>query len=76
MKLMARNLLCNDYNLEASPTISVIEDSNDFEDQINGFPLLYGSRYKAIKLLGEGTTGAVFKGKDIAADYTCSNKST
>ena len=38
------------------------------EDELSGYPQLYGSRYKVIKHLGKGTTGAVFKGKDIAAD--------
>lgn len=51
-----------------SKTVSIYADRSDIEGEISDFPLLYGSRYKVVKLLGEGTTGAVFKGKDIAAD--------
>jgi len=38
------------------------------DNKLRGYPQLYGNRYKAIKRLGKGTTGAVFKGKDIAAN--------
>ena len=52
---------------ESSP-VSIYADRDDIDGEISDFPLLYGSRYKVVKLLGEGTTGAVFKGKDIAAN--------
>lgn len=41
---------------------------------LRDYPNLYGSRFKPIELLGEGTTGAVFKGKDIAAGKTVAIK--
>lgn len=37
-------------------------------EELSEYPTLYGSRYKVTKLLGKGTTGAVFKGKDIVTD--------
>ena len=39
----------------------------DEDEILSDYPQLYGSRFKVTKLLGKGTTGAVFKGKDIAA---------
>jgi len=44
------------------------------EELLREYPTLYGSRFKPIELLGEGTTGAVFKGKDIVADRTVAIK--
>ena len=44
------------------------------ENVLRDYPTLYGSRFKPIKLLGEGTTGAVFKGTDIIADRTVAIK--
>jgi len=57
-----------------SASASIHAEKDSLEDEISEYPLLYGSRYKAIKLLGEGTTGAVFKGKDIAANKTIAIK--
>ncbi len=37
-------------------------------DELSEYPTLYGSRYKVKNALGQGTTGAVFKGKDIVTD--------
>lgn len=37
-------------------------------DELSEYPKLYGSRYKAKSVLGQGTTGAVFKGMDIVTD--------
>ncbi len=51
-----------------STSITLKDDSSKTEEELSDYPQLYGSRYKAIELLGKGTTGAVFKGKDIAAD--------
>lgn len=54
-------------NLE-STSVAEEQDTSETDDELSDFPLLYGSRYKVIKLLGKGTTGAVFKGKDLASD--------
>ncbi len=53
--------------LESQPDTEEHETS-DIDEELSDYPRLYGSRYKVIKLLGKGTTGAVFKGKDLAAD--------
>ncbi len=37
-------------------------------EELSDYPTLYGSRYKVKNLLGQGTTGAVFKGKDIVTE--------
>lgn len=37
-------------------------------EELSEYPKLYGSRYKILSLLGQGTTGAVFKGRDIVSD--------
>jgi serine/threonine-protein kinase len=37
-------------------------------EELSEYPTLYGSRYKIQKVLGQGTTGAVFKGRDIVTD--------
>ena len=37
-------------------------------EELSEYPSLYGSRYKAKSVLGQGTTGAVFKGIDIVTD--------
>ena len=37
-------------------------------EELSDYPTLYGSRYKIKDILGQGTTGAVFKGKDIVTD--------
>ncbi len=47
--------------------------SNDEQEEVNDaiiddYPSLYGSRYKVTNTIGSGTTGAVFKGKDITED--------
>ncbi len=44
------------------------------ENLLRDYPTLYGSRFKPVDLLGEGTTGAVFKGKDIVANRTVAIK--
>ncbi len=44
------------------------EDEITLSDDLNEYPALYGSRYKVKSTLGQGTTGAVFKGKDIVTD--------
>ena len=69
-------------------TPKTIASQNEFEDTIVvphdelhrddpkliGYPNLYGSRYKIDSLLGEGTSGAVFKGIDIASNKTIAIK--
>ncbi len=45
-----------------------LEEETDLGDDLSEYPTLYGSRYKVISALGEGTTGAVFRGKDIVTD--------
>ncbi|MFK7816307.1 MAG: serine/threonine protein kinase [Gammaproteobacteria bacterium] len=37
-------------------------------EEVSEYPTLYGSRYKVKNILGQGTTGAVFKGKDIVTE--------
>ena len=37
-------------------------------EELSEYPTLYGSRYKIQNVLGQGTTGAVFKGRDIVTD--------
>ncbi len=37
-------------------------------EELSEYPTLYGSRYKVKNILGQGTTGAVFKGYDIVTD--------
>ena len=43
-------------------------------DELDEYPTLYGSRYKIKDVLGQGTTGAVFRGKDIVTDQTIAIK--
>lgn len=54
-------------------TIILAPDAEPEEEAILGeelseYPTLYGSRYKVKDILGQGTTGAVFKGKDIVTE--------
>jgi serine/threonine-protein kinase len=44
------------------------EEKEILGEELSEYPTLYGSRYKVKKILGKGTTGAVFKGKDIVTD--------
>ncbi len=44
------------------------EEDTELDDELSEYPTLYGSRYKVISILGQGTTGAVFRGKDIVTD--------
>ena len=44
------------------------EEDIVLDDELSDYPKLYGSRYKIKDVLGQGTTGAVFKGKDIVTD--------
>jgi serine/threonine-protein kinase len=44
------------------------EEEIIFGEELSDYPMLYGSRYKIKDILGQGTTGAVFKGKDIVTD--------
>ena len=44
------------------------EEDTVLDDELSEYPTLYGSRYKVKNVLGQGTTGAVFKGKDIVTD--------
>lgn len=50
------------------------EEDVVLEDELSEYPTLYGSRYKVIKILGQGTTGAVFKGRDIVTEDIISIK--
>lgn len=43
-------------------------------EDLDEYPTLYGSRYKIQNVLGQGTTGAVFKGRDIVTDETVAVK--
>ena len=58
--------------IASEKTIITSEDDLENEDKISGalseYPALYGSRYKVSSVLGQGTTGAVFRGKDIVTD--------
>ncbi len=58
--------------LASEKTLVTSDDAIENEDSISGelseYPALYGSRYKVDSVLGQGTTGAVFKGKDIVTD--------
>ena len=44
------------------------EEIKNIDGELSEYPVLYGSRYKVNDVLGQGTTGAVFKGKDIVTD--------
>lgn len=44
------------------------EEEVVLEEDLSEYPTLYGSRYKVKNILGQGTTGAVFKGKDIVTE--------
>ena len=44
------------------------EPDLELNDELSEYPTLYGSRYKIKNVLGQGTTGAVFKGIDIVTD--------
>ena len=44
------------------------EDEIIIGEELDEYPTLYGSRYKIQNVLGQGTTGAVFKGRDIVTD--------
>ena len=44
------------------------EEKENIDGELSEYPSLYGSRYKVNSVLGQGTTGAVFKGKDIVTD--------
>lgn len=44
------------------------EPEIELDDELSDYPTLYGSRYKVRNVLGQGTTGAVFKGIDIVTD--------
>lgn len=44
------------------------EEESVLGEELSEYPTLYGSRYKIKNVLGQGTTGAVFKGKDIVTD--------
>ena len=44
------------------------EEQDVLGGELDEYPALYGSRYKVQSVLGQGTTGAVFKGKDIVTD--------
>ncbi len=61
-------------NTTKNITSSANLDKQTTTDLTNDYPQLYGSRYKVIELLGQGTTGAVFKGKDLTADKTVAIK--
>lgn len=43
-------------------------EKENIDSELSEYPALYGSRYKVNSVLGQGTTGAVFKGKDIVTD--------
>ena len=54
-------------------TIILAPDKEPEEEIVLGedlieYPTLYGRRYKILNVLGQGTTGAVFKGRDIVTD--------
>ena len=44
------------------------EEETVLAEELSEYPTLYGSRYKIKSVLGQGTTGAVFKGNDIVTD--------
>ncbi len=45
-----------------------LEEETVLAEELSEYPTLYGSRYKIKSVLGQGTTGAVFKGNDIVTD--------
>ena len=56
---------------DETPIITSDSDTKQekvISDELSEYPSLYGSRYKVNSVLGQGTTGAVFKGKDIVTD--------
>jgi len=54
-------------NIISAP-ISEPDETAILGEKLSKYPSLYGNQYKVKNILGQGTTGAVFKGKDIVTD--------
>lgn len=66
-------ILINEKVLHSEKTLITPADTEPVKKEyidsgLSEYPALYGSRYKVDSVLGQGTTGAVFKGKDIVTD--------
>ena len=66
--------------VESGKTLIITPDATPevddvvLDDELSDYPKLYGSRYKIKDVLGQGTTGAVFKGRDIVTDQVVAIK--